>query len=179
MAQFTRLDPRSTPAAHRGPSGDAGAPAARQWTLKRNCSLSPRQVLAIYGSLTTLSLTFATLFAWKGLWMVLPFSVLENGLLGAALLYYARHALDRETVRIEGDRVVVEVLRSEGTTRHDFNLGWVHGHWGGRRGDTFWLQQGADKVAVGTQVGVAQRRAFAAEFQRALRRRRAGFTERI
>ena len=87
-----------------GVFGARSCPAhERQWLMCKNCSFSPRQVLLFYLSLTAVSFFFAGIFAVQGLWLVLPFAVVENLVLAAALLYYARHALDREYVALAGD----------------------------------------------------------------------------
>jgi uncharacterized membrane protein len=49
----------------------------------------------------------ALLFAWQGLWLVLPFSGLEVAALGASLYCCSRATYRRELILVEGGRVVV------------------------------------------------------------------------
>ncbi len=140
----------------------------QRWLLRKNCSVSPRQVLVLYVSLTLLSFGFAAFFAWRGAWMIWPFALVENAALAAALLFYGRHALDRECVTLEGDVVHVCVMRAQRTTHHRFNANWVRLDW---RGDVLWLCQGHEGVPVGTFLTPGRRRRLAAELRRALRSR--------
>jgi uncharacterized membrane protein len=68
------------------------------WMLRRNCSLTPKQLVGIFGSLAGLSLAFAAYWASRGAWVVVPFAVAECLALGVAFLVYARHACDHERV---------------------------------------------------------------------------------
>jgi uncharacterized membrane protein len=77
--------------------------------MRRNCSMSPRQLAAVYGSLCLVSGLIALGFWWHGATLVIWFTGLELLALAAALLVHARHATDRETVAIEGGRLQVEL----------------------------------------------------------------------
>jgi uncharacterized membrane protein len=68
----------------------------REWLLRRNCSLSPRQMGMAYGLMCVFSFAVATGFVMIGLWQVLLFTVLEMTAVAAAFLYFARHATDYE-----------------------------------------------------------------------------------
>lgn len=175
MSVHPELDGRAGPEclaadAAASPSSTDGA---RRWLLRKNCSLSPRQVLVFYLSLTAVSFGFAAYFAARGLWLVWPFTLAENLLLGGALLYYARHALDRECVELAGDTLSVAVCNGATVSRHAFDAAWVRLEWRGRRGDTLWLCQGQRAMPVGIWVPPPVRRAFARELRHALARRRA------
>src|SRR5437868_14875252 len=58
---------------------------SNDWLMKRNCSLSPRQVGWFYLSIVCLSFAIALFFAWRGSWLVLPFAGLDLLGLGIAL----------------------------------------------------------------------------------------------
>ncbi|GAA5234849.1 hypothetical protein GCM10025795_31140 [Verticiella sediminum] len=154
-------------------SSGADAVAPHRWLLRKNCSLSPRQVALFYLSLTLLSFAFAAYFSWRGLWLVWPFALAENLLLACALLYYARHALDRECVCLDGDALTVDVVRGAVVTRHAFNAAWARLEWRGRRGDVLWLCEGRRAMPLGLWVAPPARRAFARELRQALRQRSA------
>jgi len=49
--------------------------APHEWTLKRNCSLSPCQFGSLLGSLAVVSLGVASVCAWSGAWWILFFAV--------------------------------------------------------------------------------------------------------
>lgn len=76
----------------------AASSQQQEWLFKRNCSLAPRQLAVIFGSLAAVSLSIATVFAARGAWMVLPFACIEVMALGAAFVVYARHAADYERI---------------------------------------------------------------------------------
>jgi uncharacterized membrane protein len=66
-------------------------------------------------------LTFAVL----GAWLVLPYSVLEMGLLCWAFSWIERHAGDWERVTVRGDRIVVERNRAGSRTQCELNRFWT------------------------------------------------------
>ncbi len=49
-------------------------PVLKDWTMKRNCSLSPRQFMCFYASLAFVSIAIAVLLLIYGAWLVLPFT---------------------------------------------------------------------------------------------------------
>ena len=87
---------------------EPGAPRALQWLLSRNCSISPRQLGLVYGALCAASLLIAGFFFIQGATLILAFAGLELLAVGAALLVFARHAADRETLTLVGRRLQVE-----------------------------------------------------------------------
>jgi uncharacterized membrane protein len=97
----------------------------RQWTMKRNCSATPRQVLALYLSLVAVSALIATGFWLQGATLVVPFAVVELTALGAALLVYARHATDHEQVTLTGQQLEVVWHNGGREVRQVFNPHWV------------------------------------------------------
>lgn len=78
------------------------------WVLRRNCSVTPRQLGVMYGVLATGSLAVAGFFWSRGAWMVLPFSAVELVAVAVAFLAYARHAADGERISVSCGRLVVE-----------------------------------------------------------------------
>ena len=132
------------------------------WMMRKNCSASPSQVLAFYGSVSALSLVFAVVFAMRGLWMVLPFSIIESAVLGVALLYYAKHALDRECVRLHRGRLVVEVVIAEKIMRYEFDAAHARLEWD-REHDLVWLCSPSQRLRIGKHLTLGLRRRFAHE----------------
>lgn len=145
------------------------APVVRHWVLRKNCSFTPRQVLWFYLSLTSVALGIAGYFAWRGLWLVLPFALLENLGLALALLYYARHALDRDCIWLHDGKLRIDLVRARGVTQYRFPATWTRLEWRGRRNDILCLCHGSEAVRVGSYVTPRQRRRFAAELRTALK----------
>ncbi len=157
-------------------SGDSGGnldgppPAPHDWLMKRNCSLSPRQVGWFYLSIFTVSLAIALFFAVQGSWLVLPFAGLDLLGLGIALLVYARHATDYERVSINDGVLVVETASAQRLTRQEFNPHWVRVELGESSGALVTLRSGKRVVQVGCYLDLNKRRKFAQELAAALRR---------
>ena len=79
-----------------------------RWLLKRPCALTPRQCAVAFGLACGASLLVALSFWAVGVGWVLPFALLELTALGAALLWYGRHAADRELLVLRDGRLLVE-----------------------------------------------------------------------
>ena len=94
------------------------------WHLRRNCSVTPRQLGGWYATLCLVSLGIAIGFWWLGAKLVLGFAGLELLAVGAAFLAYARHAADGETVSLQGGRLVVE--REYAGRREKVEFGCAH-----------------------------------------------------
>ncbi len=95
------------------------------WFLKRNCSVTPAQLGWFYASLCVLSLGIAAVFWSLGATLILPFAWLELGLVGLALLVYARHATDGERIWLQERRLVVETETGGQLRRTEFDPEWV------------------------------------------------------
>jgi uncharacterized membrane protein len=107
-----------------GDSGGDGVPRI-EWLLKRNCSITPRQLFGVYLSLCALSLVIALSFTWAGASPVLAFAGVELVLVGLALLVYARHATDHERITLAGEALSVEHQHGPQTARTEFRAAWV------------------------------------------------------
>jgi uncharacterized membrane protein len=79
-----------------------------EWTLKRNCSMSPRQFASLIASLAIVSVGVASIFAYLGAWWILVFAFIEMAALLAAFVVYARHAGDYERIVVTPDAVIIE-----------------------------------------------------------------------
>ena len=82
--------------------------ASHEWTLKRNCSMSPRQFGSLIASLAIVSIGVASIFAYSGAWWILFFAFIEIVALVAAFVVYARHAGDYERIVVTPDAVIIE-----------------------------------------------------------------------
>ncbi|WP_423461076.1 DUF2244 domain-containing protein [Ottowia sp. VDI28] len=81
---------------------------AFDWRLRRNCSVTPRQLMLLYASLCLVSLLIGVWFWALGAKLVIGFAGIELLAVGLAFLAYARHAADGETVSLRGGRLIVE-----------------------------------------------------------------------
>ena len=80
----------------------------REWILKKNCTLSPSQFGSAVSFVGGLSLLIATIWAIKGVWLVLPFAFAECLALMIAFFVYSRHATDFERVTLTNSEICVE-----------------------------------------------------------------------
>jgi uncharacterized membrane protein len=145
---------------------------AVQWLLKRNCSLAPRQVLGVYLALCTLSLGIAALFWAHGATLVMPFATLEVVGVGLALLIYAAHAADSESIRLQGDALTVEHACGRHTDRVVFRTDRVRVEPEHGDGSLIELSGQGHRIVVGRFVRPELRPELADELRRTLRRGR-------
>jgi uncharacterized membrane protein len=140
-----------------------------EWLLKRNCSMSPSQAGRAYGLLCVFVLAIAAGFALQGIWFVLPFALLEIGGLSVALLFYARHATDREHISLGDGCLLIE--RIEAGALHQVRLDpcWTKITVPTRRRTLIQLEARGVRVEVGAFVSEQARQTVAAELRRELR----------
>ncbi len=92
---------------------------------KRNNSLSPAGRRAFLLSIAVISFGIALALGLHGAWLVLPFAGLEIALLAAAFWFVERHAGDVETIRLQGDTLLVERRCAGRAERHEFKRAWA------------------------------------------------------
>lgn len=143
----------------------------REWTLQRNCSLTPRQAGLAYAVMCCCSLTVATAFLLQGVWIVFGFALVELALAGLALVVYARHAVDHERIALLDDALLVECVQADEHSTARLDPLWtrvvVREQW---RRPRVRLESRGVAVEIGRFVGDARRRQVAHELQLALRR---------
>jgi uncharacterized membrane protein len=149
-----------------GPFDGEGGVPSREWRIKRNCSLTPRQSLAATAFLMALVLAIgmAAAFAF-GVWLALPFSMLCTVAVGVAFIAYSRHATDGEVLTLAPPFLIVEVDESGRHTMHRMNAARLAVSLSDSDGAVY-LCDGWQRVPVGRQLPAAAR----AEFVRQLRR---------
>lgn len=171
-------DPTSTPTQAatsrlrfgRACQADAGE-CSVQWDLRRNCSLTPKQMLGFYLGLSGVSLAVAGIFWWLGAKLVMPFAWLEVVAVGVALVVHARHVTDRESIRLQGGRLTVERACGPRTERCEFCTEWVRVASTRGDGSLIELSERGKKVVVGRFVRPELRGQLADEMRWALARR--------
>ena len=141
---------------------------SHDWVLKRNCSVTPRQLWSAYVAICTASGLVALAFALRGAWYVLVFAFVELGAVGLAFLVFGRHATDRERVALAGDRLLIEVVVAERVQQTSFSArsARVDAPLGN---GLVRIRCPDGAVEVGRFIAGAQRRQFARELDLALR----------
>jgi len=144
----------------------------REWDLRRNCAIAPRQLGFFYAILCATSLAVAIGFTLRGAWFVLLFAVLEMSAVAIAFLIYARHATDREHIAMLDDYLLVELIQAQEIRQFKLDL----------RSIRIALQEtnkGLINIeALGTRIEVGQfltewkRREFVLELRQELQRNR-------
>ena len=140
-----------------------------QWLLKRNCSVTPSQLLGLFLSLSVVSLGIATFFWFQGATLVMPFAWAELLALGIAFSVYARHARDGEKIVLQGSRLVVELETAGRLERAEFNREWVRIEPKGGDGSLIEVSGQGQSVRVGRHLRPELRPALAREIRMALR----------
>ena len=134
-------------------------------TLKRNCSMSPAALAAVFAALAGVVLVIGIGFAIAGAWLILPFAGLEIGLLAAAYLAYARHAADYERVELAAGRLTVEVGEGSVTRRLEVE---ARGASLSVEKERVLLRGAGEELEIGRHLDAEARARFAAELQKNL-----------
>lgn len=140
----------------------------QEWILKRNCSITPRQLLLAYGVMCGMSLAVAGFFLWLGAWYVLGFSVLEMGAVGCAFLFFARHATDREYIALGQEWLWVELIEAEQAVCYQLNARTARIQAPAAHYRLIAIEASGRRVEIGRFLTTARRRQFAQELDRAL-----------
>jgi len=140
----------------------------REWVLKRNCSMSPRQLILAYMAVCAGSLVIATFFAVSGAWYVLGFAVLEVLAVGISFLMYARHASDREHIALVEDCLLVEQIQTDQVRQFRLDPRRTRVEPPGVGNRLVRLEANGINVEIGRFLTEWKRREFARELQSAL-----------
>lgn len=93
--------------------------------VSANCSLTPRGALLFFGVTAVGSLTVAGLFAWQGMWPILPFAGLELFVLGLVLGLSMRRGCYWEEISVSEDRVTIRRQGFEPGQTVEFSRHWA------------------------------------------------------
>lgn len=151
-----------------GCSGESMETLSRSWVLRRNCAMSPQQLLRVFLAIGLTSLAVSTAWALTGAWVVLPFMCLELLALAVAFLVYARHATDHERITLDPVKVSVEVVRGDRSDRQEIPREWLRCRLAEGRSDLVRIFNRQKELEVGRFVNQANRKKFLEEFQAAL-----------
>ena len=92
---------------------------------RRNDSLGTRGRCTAFCAVAGVSLTLGIAFVLAGAWLVLPWSLLEIGVLAAAFVCLERRSRDWERLTVQGDRVIVEHVHGGRVQRREWNRHWL------------------------------------------------------
>ncbi len=146
------------------------APRALQWLLRRNCSITPRQLGLVYLSLCGVSLLIGGFFFVNGAPVVLAFTGAELLAVGLAMLLFARHAGDGETLTLVGRQLHVEQCVGSRVEHAEFAAEWLRVEPAAGQGSLVELSGRGQRLCVGRFLRPELRGAFARELRVALRR---------
>ena len=152
-------------------AGSPGADAEFSLTSRRHDAIGPRGRWWLFASLCALSFGFALMFAARGAWPVLPYSVLEMGVLFWAFHRFECRIADWERITVCGDRVIVESERSGVRTRRVFNRQWLRVELEERgfgRPPALSLRYAGERTTIGDALPAVERIRLGRELRRAL-----------
>lgn len=140
-----------------------------QWFLRRNCSVSPIQLVWLYASLCVVSLGIGMFFWSQGATLVMPFASLELMAVGIAFVVYARHATDGERISLQEGQLVVELENAGKLERAEFQRDWVRVEPRAGDGSLIELSARGRTIRVGRFIRPELRPLLAREIRLALR----------
>ncbi len=127
-------------------------PDGWQWHFKRNCSITPKQLIFIFGSLAVISLLIGGVFFLMGAFLILPFSMLEILVLSIAFYYNALHAVDFEKLKIENNQITIEQRKGRIETEIELTRGFTRVKQLVGQKDLIELIQGEKKATFGHHI---------------------------
>jgi uncharacterized membrane protein len=140
----------------------------KTWQMRRNCALTPQQLLWFYIALVCLSLIVGIGFFLAGVWMIPVFTTLELTAVTIGFLIYCRHALDCETIEIEGKRLLVKKFIGYRETVYEFNAQWAKIEPPLEGSKTFFITQSDLRVELGQFIRQEQQIPLIASLRRYL-----------
>lgn len=132
----------------------------KYWQMRRNCALTPKQLLRFYIALVCLSLIVAIGFFLAGVWMIPIFTSLELMAVTLGFLIYCRHALDCESIEIEGKRLLIKKFIGYKETLYEFNAQWAKIEPPIEGSKVFHISQSSLRVELGQFLRVEQQLAL-------------------
>ena len=150
----------------------AASESGFDFTIKRNCSISPQDLVCVLAFLACVSLGIAAVFACFGAWPILPFAGIEVIVLAAAFYLNGRHAADYERIALRKGRLVVEGSSAGRIEHHEFGLPWLRVD-ERRRGPELrvLLRSRGDSLEIGRHLGAERRARLAADIRSGLSNR--------
>jgi uncharacterized membrane protein len=141
----------------------------KTWQMRRNCALSPKQLLRFYIVLVFLSLVVATGFLIAGVWVIIIFTAIELSAVTTGFLIYCRHALDSETIEINGTTLMVKKFIGSKESLFQLNNARAKIEWPAENAKTFHISQSDLRVELGQFIRHEQQVALLKELRPYLR----------
>ncbi|HEX4856240.1 MAG TPA: DUF2244 domain-containing protein [Limnobacter sp.] len=141
---------------------------ANRWVFRRNCSLSPKQLLQWYISLCCITLVIATGFLLAGFWIVLPFAGLELLLVGIAFVVYARHAADYEMIQLQPNQLLLEMADGSKVTQLEWSPQWARLSYNGKYKAPLMFSYKGQQVKIGKFIAEKDKSVLHRELKAAL-----------
>jgi uncharacterized membrane protein len=163
--------PRSPRVFGRRLAADAahGNQPSLQWSLRRNCSLTPQQLSSAFLFLCAVSALIAAVFFWQGAPFVAAFAGLELLAVGVAMWVFARHAGDRETLTLVGGSLFIEQCVGSRVEQVRLPTDWLRVEPAAGQGSLVQISGSGHTVRVGRHLRPELRGAFAQELRQSLR----------
>jgi len=150
----------------------AASESGFDFTIKRNCSISPQDLLCVLACIACVSLGIAVVFACLGAWPILPFAGIEVLALATAFYLNGRHAADYERIALAGGSLVVEASDAGRVRRHEFRLPWLRFDERRHGGDLHLLLHSAGhELEIGRHLDTERRASLAAQLRRGISNR--------
>jgi len=121
----------------------------KRWQMRRNCALTPKELLQFYIALVCLSVTVAAGFLIAGVWVILIFTAIELAAVTLGFLIYCRHALDCETIEVDGKRLIVKKFIGYKESVYEFNSQWAKVELPAEGSKVFHISQSNLRVELG------------------------------
>jgi uncharacterized membrane protein len=153
-------------------SSSAKAPGSTssRWVFRRNCSLSPKQLIQWYLSLCVITLVIATGFLLAGFWIVLPFAGIELLLVGTAFVIYARHATDYEMIELQPNQLTLVMADGTKLTQLEWSPQWAKLSYNGKYKAPLLFSHKGQQVKIGKFIAEKDKSALHRELKVALAR---------
>jgi len=145
----------------------AASESAFDLTVKRNCSISPQDLLVVLAFISCVSLGIAAVFTYLGAWPVLPFAGVEVLALALAFYLNGRHAADYERIALDQGTLVVEASDAGRLRRQELSVPWLRVEERRHGGDLHLvLRSGSAAIEVGRHLDTERRASLAAYLRR-------------
>jgi uncharacterized membrane protein len=142
--------------------------ATREWILKKNCSITPKQLAQAYMALCGASFLVAGYFFIRGAWVVMAFATIEMAAVAAAFIYFGRHANDRECISLGEAGLIVELIEAEQSRQFRMDPFRTRVAIPRPTQRLIGLEANDERVEVGRYLPERRRREFAQELSREL-----------
>jgi uncharacterized membrane protein len=128
----------------------------KSWQMRRNCALTPKQLLKFYIALVCLSIAVASGFLLAGIWVIPVFTALELTAVTLGFLIYCRHALDYEAIEIIDRRLIVRKFIGYKESVYEFNTQWAQIEAPAAGQKVFFISQSNQRVELGQFLRLEQ-----------------------